>query len=97
MRAATRFALVVTIFFGTGTASSAQSVMKQCGEQWQAATQSGATNGETWPQFLKECRAPRFDDGRSGSNSGRLRSRSSRRSAFSAGNRLRQDDEPMRS
>jgi hypothetical protein len=35
---------------------SAQSVMKQCGEQWQAAKQAGTTNGETWPQFLKDCR-----------------------------------------
>ena len=57
MREATRFALVVMIFFGMVTASSAQSVMKQCGEQWQAAKQAGSTNGETWPQFLKECRA----------------------------------------
>jgi len=31
--------------------------MKQCGEQWQAARAAGTTNGETWPQFLKECRA----------------------------------------
>jgi hypothetical protein len=57
MRAATRFAAVVTIFFGMVIASSAQSVMKQCGEQWQAAKAAGSTNGETWPQFLKECRA----------------------------------------
>jgi hypothetical protein len=31
--------------------------MKQCGDQWQAAKQAGSTNGETWPQFLKDCRA----------------------------------------
>jgi hypothetical protein len=30
MRTATRFALIITIFFGLVTASSAQSVMKQC-------------------------------------------------------------------
>jgi hypothetical protein len=38
------------------TAASNQSVMKQCGAQWQSAKANGATNGETWPQFLKECR-----------------------------------------
>src|SRR5580704_7570977 len=32
-------------------------VMKQCGEQWQAAKAAGTTNGETCPEFLKECRA----------------------------------------
>jgi hypothetical protein len=37
--------------------ASAQSAMKQCGEQWQAAKAAGTTNGETWPQFLKDCRA----------------------------------------
>jgi hypothetical protein len=31
--------------------------MKQCGEQWQAGKAAGTTNGETWPQFLKDCRA----------------------------------------
>jgi hypothetical protein len=42
-------------FFGS-TGANAQSVMKQCGDQWQAAKQAGTTNGETWPQFLKDCR-----------------------------------------
>jgi hypothetical protein len=51
------FALAVTILAGMATAANAQSVMKQCGEQWQAAKTAGTTNGETWPQFLKECRA----------------------------------------
>jgi hypothetical protein len=41
---------------GLGSAD-AQSVMKQCGQQWQAAKQAGTTNGETWPQFLRDCRA----------------------------------------
>ena len=35
----------------------AESVMKQCGDQWQAAKAAGTTNGETWPQFLSQCRA----------------------------------------
>jgi hypothetical protein len=34
-----------------------QSVMKQCGAQWQAAKAAGTTGGATWPQFLKSCRA----------------------------------------
>jgi hypothetical protein len=38
------------------SAADAQSVMKQCGEQWQTAKQAGTTNGETWAQFLKQCR-----------------------------------------
>jgi hypothetical protein len=54
--------LTIAIAIGLGIALSgstahAQSVMKQCGEQWQAAKANGTTNGETWPQFLKECRA----------------------------------------
>ena len=31
--------------------------MKMCGEQWKAAKAAGTTNGETWPQFLAQCRA----------------------------------------
>ena len=30
--------------------------MKVCGAQWQAAKAAGTTNGETWPQFLAQCR-----------------------------------------
>ena len=40
-----------------GSAANAESVMKQCGDQWQAAKAAGTTNGETWPQFLSQCRA----------------------------------------
>ena len=40
-----------------GSPASAESVMKQCGDQWQAAKAAGTTNGETWPQFLSQCRA----------------------------------------
>jgi hypothetical protein len=31
--------------------------MKICGEKWQAAKASGATNGATWPKFLADCRS----------------------------------------
>ncbi len=39
----------------TGTAQ-AQSVMKQCGDEWKAAKANNTTNGMTWPQFLSQCR-----------------------------------------
>jgi len=42
---------------GVVPASTGQSVMKQCGAQWQAAKTAGTTNGQTWPQFLRDCRA----------------------------------------
>ena len=57
MRKTIRFALATAIVLGTAVATNAQSVMKQCGEQWQAAKLAGTTNGETWPQFLAQCRA----------------------------------------
>jgi hypothetical protein len=57
MRKTIRFALATAIVLGTTVAASAQGVMKQCGEQWQAAKAAGTTNGETWPQFLAQCRA----------------------------------------
>src|SRR5271157_677829 len=53
------FPLAATALIGltmaTGTAD-AQSVMKVCGDQWQAAKAAGTTNGETWQQFLAQCR-----------------------------------------
>jgi hypothetical protein len=42
-----------TVSMATGN----QSVMKQCGAQWQSAKAAGTTSGATWPQFLKACRA----------------------------------------
>ena len=40
-----------------GSPVNAESVMKMCDEQWQVAKAAGTTNGETWPQFLAQCRA----------------------------------------
>ena len=37
--------------------ASAQSVMKVCGDEWKEAKAAGKTGGETWPQFLAQCRA----------------------------------------
>jgi hypothetical protein len=57
MRAATRLAVTVTVLFGIVGAANAQTVMKQCGDQWRAAKANGTTNGQTWPEFIKQCRA----------------------------------------
>jgi hypothetical protein len=57
MQKAIRWALATAILLGMAATANAQSVMKQCGEQWQAAKAAGTTNGETWPQFLAQCRA----------------------------------------
>jgi hypothetical protein len=48
--------LVTAILIGAATTAGAESVMKQCGEQWQTAKAAGTTNGATWPQFLAQCR-----------------------------------------
>jgi hypothetical protein len=49
--------LAAAILLETAATTRAESVMKQCGEQWQAAKSAGTTNGATWPQFLAQCRA----------------------------------------
>jgi hypothetical protein len=48
--------LAAAIVIGTTSIAHAESTMKQCGEQWQAAKSAGTTNGATWPQFLAHCR-----------------------------------------
>jgi hypothetical protein len=52
-------AFLVTAALGMATTevARAQSVMKQCGEEWKAAKANNTTNGQTWPEFLKSCRA----------------------------------------
>ncbi len=41
-----------------GSASAQESVMKQCGDKWQAAKAAGQVQpGVTWPKFLSQCRA----------------------------------------
>ena len=51
------FLLALGFAVAGSTSANAQSVMKQCGAQWQAAKAEGTTNGLTWPQFLSQCRA----------------------------------------
>ena len=56
-----RVALSALLFVGAlGLASTgpvqAQSIMKQCGDEWKAAKENNTTNGMKWPEFLKQCR-----------------------------------------
>ncbi|MFZ0605178.1 MAG: hypothetical protein WAN05_28125, partial [Roseiarcus sp.] len=56
-----RIALSAFLFAGAlGLASTgaaqAQSIMKQCGDDWKAAKANNTTNGMKWPEFLKQCR-----------------------------------------
>jgi hypothetical protein len=46
------------VVLSASKAAYAQSVMKLCGDKWKAAKAAGTTNGETWPQFLAQCRVP---------------------------------------
>src|ERR1700733_8115634 len=56
-----RVALSALLFAGAlGLATTgrvqAQSIMKQCGDDWKAAKENNTTNGMKWPDFLKQCR-----------------------------------------
>jgi len=57
LRLAAGAAIVLGVVLSGSIAADAQSVMKPCGEQWKTAKAAGTTNGETWPQFLAQCRA----------------------------------------
>ena len=39
--------------------TAGQSVMRLCASQWKDAKAAGTTGGQTWPQFLAQCRASR--------------------------------------
>ena len=51
---------VATVAFGFSvggpTSANAESVMKACASQWKQAQTTGATGGQSWPQFLAQCR-----------------------------------------
>ena len=60
----TSFRVALSAFVFTGAlglastgAAQAQSIMKQCGDDWKAAKANNTTNGMKWPEFLKQCRA----------------------------------------
>jgi hypothetical protein len=40
-----------------GAPAAGQSVMRLCASQWKDAKAAGTTAGQTWPQFLSQCRA----------------------------------------
>ena len=44
------------IAFAGSISANAESIMKECGAEWQAAKAAGTTGGQTWQQFLKSCR-----------------------------------------
>jgi hypothetical protein len=52
----TAAAIVFGLAFGGPTAANAQSVMKTCASEWKQAQAAGTTSGQTWPQFLAQCR-----------------------------------------
>src|SRR5271155_3787534 len=56
-------AIALGVALCSSTAADAQSVMKFCGDQWKAAKAAETTNGETWPQFLAQCRAQQSGGG----------------------------------
>src|SRR5208283_2375961 len=48
--------LLVVALVGS-SAANAESVMSACAGQWKQAQAAGTTAGETWPQFLAQCKA----------------------------------------
>jgi hypothetical protein len=50
-------ALTALIAFGVSAPANAESVAKQCGADWKAAKAAGTTNGQTWAEFYKACKA----------------------------------------
>jgi hypothetical protein len=49
-------AVAFTLSVGVPTSADAESVMKACASQWKQAQTTGATGGQSWPQFLAQCR-----------------------------------------
>ena len=60
MRNSFAYLLTAAIAFGFAlgrpTAASAESVMRTCATEWKQAQAAGTTGGESWPQFLAQCR-----------------------------------------
>lgn len=50
--------MMVAALTGSGVAK-AESVMSACASQWKQAQAAGTTAGETWPQFLAQCKTQR--------------------------------------
>jgi hypothetical protein len=52
--------LAAGILFSAPT--RAESVMKECGAEWKTAKDNKTTNGQTWREFLKDCRTRHAGD-----------------------------------
>jgi len=57
LRIGSAAAFALGIALAGSSAANAESIMKECGSEWQAAKTAGTTNGQTWQEFLKSCRA----------------------------------------
>ena len=49
-------AAIASLPFAGSTAANAESVMRTCATEWKKAEAAGTTGGQTWPQFLAQCR-----------------------------------------
>lgn len=49
-------AAIATLPVAGPTAANAASVMRTCATEWKKAEAAGTTGGQTWPQFLAQCR-----------------------------------------
>jgi hypothetical protein len=54
----TAAAIVFGLALGGPTVANAQSVMRTCATEWKQAEAAGTTGGQSWPQFLAQCRTP---------------------------------------
>ncbi len=54
--AVSAFLLAAAMGLAVTGAARAESVMKECGNEWKAAKANNTTNGMTWQQFLAQCR-----------------------------------------
>ena len=53
---AAAFAVAAAMGLAATGAARAESVMKECGAEWQAAKSANTTGGQSWQEFLKGCR-----------------------------------------
>jgi hypothetical protein len=49
-------AIILGAALAASTASRAESVMSACAGQWKQAQAAGTTGGQSWPQFLAQCK-----------------------------------------
>ncbi len=52
----TAAAIAFGLVLGGPTVANAESVMRTCATEWKQAQAAGTTGGESWPQFLAQCR-----------------------------------------